>query len=634
MIGLGLLAFLDYLAAQPRTFLLFHSLAEAFSIMVALGVFMVAWNTRRLEVNNYVMCIGLSMFSIAGILLVHMLAYKGMGVFAASSDADIATQLWIAAKYLQAAAMLAAPLVIGRKVRPEWLAAAFILAMALLLSSILWWGVFPKCFGYSMTYFKVASEYAIIAAMLAAAILLWTKRRTFEPDVLWVLIGSALLAVAAEACFANYVEVTDHVNATGHLLSIASYYLLYRAIIQTGLAKPFDLLFRDLRRNQEALEESRHRYRSLAEELEARVADRTAELKQALEELQVQAKVRRELEDARLKLAEIVESSDDAIISQTSDGTVLSWNRGAENIYGYKAWEMVGQSIMTVVPADRRQEMRDVLAHVAAGERFENVETLCVRKGGQIIPVTMTHSPIKDTAGSISSIAITVRDMSEHRRLESEILMASEGEQQRIGHDLHDTLGQHLTGTAFLCKVLQRKLADGNSPQAADAAGIEQLINEAVGLTRSLARGLSPIGLKEDNLINSLRQLCGNVQDMFGISCKLNAPQKMQLLDPAMATNLYRIAQEAINNALRHGKAKNIEVNLVRNEGVILLAVQDDGVGLPHGAPHHGGMGLKIMNYRANTIGGSLRIQSPSDGGTHVTCIVRHASLASPQNDA
>ncbi len=632
--GLTLLAFLDYLATARHTFLLFHSLAEAFGIMVAMGAFMVAWNTRRLEVNQYVACMGLSMLPVAAILLLHMLAYQGMGVFTAGGEPDLATQLWVAAKYLQAAAMLVAPLMIGRKVHAQWLGGAFALAAALLLASIFWWGVFPTCYGQSITHFKVVSEYAIMATMLAAAGLLWTRRQAFEPEVLWLLIGSALLATAAEGFFANYSQVTGSVNAAGHLLSIGSYYLLYKAIIQTGLAKPFNLLFRDLRRSKDALEESRRRYRNLAQELELRVVERTAELRRAMEELQVQAKVRRDLEDARLKLAEIVESSDDAIISQTPDGLVLSWNRGAENIYGYTAWEMVGRSIMTLVPADRRQEMQDIMGRVAAGERFESVEMLCLRKDGHIIPVTMTHSPIRDTANSISSIAITARDMSEHRRLEAEILMASEGEQQRIGHDLHDTLGQHLTGTAFLCKVLQRKLIDGKSPQAAEAAGIEHLVNEAVALTRSLARGLSPIGLKEDNLINSLRQLCGNVQDMFGVSCKLNAPQKMRLLDMAMATNLYRIAQEAINNALRHGKARNIEVNLVRNEGSLLLAVQDDGVGLPKGAPHKGGMGLKIMNYRANTIGGSLHVQSPRTGGTHVTCIVRHASLASLQDDA
>ncbi len=247
-------------------YLLFHSLAEIFSIVVAIGIFLVAWNSRRFLENNYLLFAGIAYLFVASIDLLHTLGYSGMGVFQGYGT-NLPTQLWIAARYLESISLLIAPLFLGR---PFNIKTAFLIytgAVILLLGSIFYWSVFPICYvdGLGLTPFKKISEYLICLILIAAIASLNRKRGEFDQRVFWLLVASILITIFSELAFTFYVDAYDFSNMIGHYLKIISFYLIYKAIIETGLVRPYDLLFRNLKQNEEVLRESEEKYRTMME---------------------------------------------------------------------------------------------------------------------------------------------------------------------------------------------------------------------------------------------------------------------------------------------------------------------------------------------------------------------------------
>jgi PAS domain S-box-containing protein len=212
-------------------------------------------------------------------------------------------------------------------------------------------------------------------------------------------------------------------------------------------------------------------------------------------------------------------------------------------------------------------------------------------------------------------------DITERKGLEEAILEISAREQRRIAQDLHDGLGQHLTGIAFMSKVLEEKLSDKSLPEAVEAAEIVKMVNQAIDNTRELARGLHPVAAEPLGLMSALKKWANEVEALFHIVCSFRCENPIPIHDANMATHLYRIAQEAVNNAIRHGKSKNILIRLAGKNGSGTLTIEDDGEGFPKGPAHAPGVGLSIMNYRADMIGGSLKVQPNSDQGITVTCM-------------
>ena len=212
-------------------------------------------------------------------------------------------------------------------------------------------------------------------------------------------------------------------------------------------------------------------------------------------------------------------------------------------------------------------------------------------------------------------------DITERKSLEEAILKISATEQRRIAQDLHDGLGQHLTGIAFMSKVLEEKLADKCLPEAAEAAKIVKMVNQAIENTRQLARGLHPVAAEPLGLMSALRNWANEVEELFHIRCTFRCSQPLPIRDPNLATHLYRIAQEAVHNAIRHGKSRNIEVGLSRKNETGTLTIRDDGEGFQKQETGQPGVGLSIMNYRADMVGGSLKVQSNEDRGVTVTCM-------------
>lgn len=329
----------------------------------------------------------------------------------------------------------------------------------------------------------------------------------------------------------------------------------------------------------------------------------------------------KEAQKALLHYAALVESSDDAIIGKTLDGYITSWNRGAEAIFGYKSEEAVGKHIGLIIPPDRNTEEETILAKIRRGESVEHYETLRRRKDGKPVDISVTISPIREPGGKIIGASKVARVISERKRLQNEILEISEREQRRIGNDLHDGLCQELAGIELMCQVLEKKLAVRSKSEAAQVGEIARHIREAISHTRKLSRGLSPVELQTNGLMSALHELTANVQERFGIECRLECPEAVLIRNHVFATHLFRIVQEAINNALKHGKARQVVVALKPSAGKIKMTVTDNGLGLKDESARGKGMGLHIMKYRAAMMDAVLEVQSAPGVGTTIACI-------------
>lgn len=205
-------------------------------------------------------------------------------------------------------------------------------------------------------------------------------------------------------------------------------------------------------------------------------------------------------------------------------------------------------------------------------------------------------------------------------QLEREISAVADAEQQRIAHDLHDSLGQHLTATAMAVKILSQRAAGGGVLDPALATRTENMLEQAIKMTRNLARGLHPINLGPDGLTDALQDLAATLSEAFNVSCQFNASGVISLPDPKTGIHLYRIAQEAAGNAIRHGRARQVQITLVETPDHIKLTITDDGCGLAPEPRQHRGMGMRIMAYRADLLGARFAVQNLPAGGAQATC--------------
>jgi diguanylate cyclase (GGDEF)-like protein/PAS domain S-box-containing protein len=237
------------------SYALFHIVAESFSIVIAFSLFMIAWNTRQLATNNYVLFLSIAFFFAGLIDFVHTLAYKGMGIFR-GFDANLPTQLWIMARYLQSLSLLAAPWFIDRKLNTRAILGVYLSATILLLAAAFSGTLFPDCFieGKGLTPFKIVSEYAICLILISSLVLLLRRRETFDPTILHLIAWSIISTIVAELAFTFYISVYGLSNLVGHYFKILSFYLVYRAIIVIDLENPYRLLFYDLQKNREELQ--------------------------------------------------------------------------------------------------------------------------------------------------------------------------------------------------------------------------------------------------------------------------------------------------------------------------------------------------------------------------------------------
>ncbi len=252
------------------SYLLFHSIVEEFSILVAFGVFLVGWHSIKYTENRSFLLLGIAFLFIGWIDFFHTLAYPGMGVFI-ESDTNLAAQLWISARYLEAATFLIAPLTVRRNLNRTHIAAAYLVVCGFLLSSIFAWHTFPACFieGIGLTPFKIGSEYVISVILAGSAFLFYRRRTDYDSSTLRLLLLAVCLTIASELAFTLYVDAYGIANLVGHYLKVVAFYSIYRALVQASLVRPYDTLFKDLEQSKEIEAARATQLEALNKELES-----------------------------------------------------------------------------------------------------------------------------------------------------------------------------------------------------------------------------------------------------------------------------------------------------------------------------------------------------------------------------
>ncbi len=252
-----------------RSYLLFHSLVELFTVLVGGSLFVVGWNTRKIAREDLLVFLGTAYLFISFLDLIHTLAYKGMGVVS-GYGANLATQLWIGARYMEALSLLAAPLFIHRRAPARALFGLYAALTGLVLLAIFRWGVFPDCFlePGGLTRFKKASEYFICTILLGAMALLWFQRASLHPSVWKPVLLAMAVTIAAETAFTFYVSVYGLSNLLGHFFKLASFLLIYKAILETCLQRPYAFLFRRLKEREESLVAEKERLEKAQQQID------------------------------------------------------------------------------------------------------------------------------------------------------------------------------------------------------------------------------------------------------------------------------------------------------------------------------------------------------------------------------
>ena len=328
------------------------------------------------------------------------------------------------------------------------------------------------------------------------------------------------------------------------------------------------------------------------------------------------------LQEERNVVSAILHTVGALVVVLDPEGRIIRFNRACEQTSGYSFAEVAGQKIwdLFMVPEEVERFKSD-FQQLCSDQLPSDYEGYLVKRDGsrRLIAWSSTVLPGNDAAPTY--IIATGIDITERRHLETTILEVSGREQRRIGQDLHDGLGQHLTGIAFMSKVQEQKLMEKSMPEAGDAAKIVKLVNEAIHKTRELARGLLPVVSEAHGLMSALQVWAGEVEDLFGISCRFLCFLPVLIHDDTVATHLYYIAREAVNNAIKHGHASQIIIRLAADQEQGALTITDNGSGIKEATANNAGMGRHLMSYRARVIGGALDIQGVAAGGTAVTCL-------------
>ena len=305
------------------------------------------------------------------------------------------------------------------------------------------------------------------------------------------------------------------------------------------------------------------------------------------------------------------------------DGQVERANRAQLDLLERRPEDVIGHALASFF-ADPHAA-RDILTRIAAGETVLNHRTRLVRPDG-----TVRHGLVDANGlwrdGQLAHSRWFVRDITQRVELEREILAIAEREREHIGRELHDDLCQELLGIEMMNEAAARKWQPILPAAAQDHRGASEAIRHAMTQARELARGLCPPAVMgQDGLVASLQELAQRTQRVFRLRCGFRCPAPVRLVDSTTGIHLYRIAQEAVSNAIRHGHARRISISLTTRAGILVLRVRDNGRGLPRSPQPGSGMGLRVMRYRAGVINGTLEVRSGPRGGTSVICTVRQA---------
>jgi len=358
-------------------------------------------------------------------------------------------------------------------------------------------------------------------------------------------------------------------------------------------------------------------------ELQNRVDARTAQLEANLRALQAEIHIRHQAEEAlresEQKYRALAEKTNDIPYVMTLDG-VLTYVGPQTLRYGLDPEQAIGKSFLEIiVPEDRHRVAWEFERTIHTREEFPT-EFRYRSPQGEVSWFEDRGKIQRDSAGAAIGMTGVLRDITERKQLEAALAEAAERERREIGQELHDGIGQELTGLGYLAATLRARLNALGSPEAPAADELLRGLQDTLEHVRTTTRGLVPVEIDAQGLMTALEQMVDHARRVYGIPCQFRCHSRVEVADGIAATQLYRIAQEALSNAARHSGAAEILVSLEADSQGVALSIRDDGRGISLPSPLAMGMGLRIMRHRATLIGATLKVAPLDEGGTLVRC--------------
>jgi len=330
------------------------------------------------------------------------------------------------------------------------------------------------------------------------------------------------------------------------------------------------------------------------------------------------------LQESEQRAITILNTTVDAIITIDDRGSIQTFNQAAENLFGYTLQEVAGKNVHVLMPSPYKEEHDGYMKNYQqTGERQIigiGREVTGRRKDGSMFPMYLAVSEYEVNGKQM--FTGVVRDITEERQLEQEVMRISEHERHRIGQDLHDGLGQMLSGIGLLSRRVANKLETEKHALSDDMNEIRELIKEADDYSRGLAKGLVKIDLDRGGFSAAIEKLVRQSERLFRIDCELLASQDVDITERTRAEHVYRIVQEAVNNAVKHGQASEVKVSMIMGHNVLRISIKDNGTGFPKDWRSKEGLGVRIMEFRSRLIGAHFEQHNDADGGAIVTCSV------------
>lgn len=673
------------------SYILYHSIVEILSIVIALGIFIIAWNSKKIIDNNYLLLVGIAYFFVSLLDLFHTLAYKGMGIFLNFTGSNLATQLWISTRYLMTISLLLAIIFIKRRLNYKIQLTCYLIVTTLILLSIFYWKIFPICFieGSGLTTFKIVSEYIISFLLAAVIFFLYLHRKNFNRTIFILIIVSIVAAILAELSFTLYTDVYGLLNQLGHFFELLSFFLIYKAIIETGFSQPMDLLFFKLKQTEKDIRESEEKFRSLYfsmsegvclheviyDELKKPIDYRIIDVNDAYQSItgfqRDQVIGRKASEIYRTDISQYLS----AYVQVTNSGkpfrfetyflpikkylsiSVFSPSKGKfatmfSDITERKKSEMEIESlsrfpsenpnpvmrinnnnsiIYTNEPAkialqqlsdEKKSKFLNLLHDPVSGlEKNKNNKLKIIEfKIGKLI-YEFTFTPVKGfDYFNIYGRDITARKEAERFRNKMGKEKTLNEERNKMARELHDTVTQTLFSANLIAEVIPKLWR--KEPEAA-IEGLEEvkhLNNVALMEMRAILYELRPSVLKDEDLGNLLLVLAKSLEarSKIPIELTINGGYKFP---PKIELGYYRIAQEALNNIIKHSHATKASIVLEVLPEKLYMDITDDGRGFDVKKISSTNLGLSIMRERAKLIGASISIENLPGKGTRVTVI-------------
>jgi PAS domain S-box-containing protein len=401
-----ILAVLLYLSSLYN-YLLFHSIAEIFSVCIALAVFFITWNSKNLIKNNYLIVIGIAYLFIGILDFFHTISYKGMAIF---TDYDYhANQLWVAARYFESIVLMLSFILIRSKkqIRAYLLIGIYSAITTLVMLSIFVWHIFPIAYidGIGQTPFKIVSEYIIIAILIVAILMLRKNKEVFDKKVYRILSFSILCTIVSEFCFTTYVSNYGFSNLLGHYFKIVAFYFIYRAIIQTGISEPYDLIFREIKQAERKLYEQNQILSDQAVSDKLTISGYINMLEQQYQVLSRQSKM--------------LEILDEAIFARGLDGVIFYWNKGAELTFGFTAEEAIGQKSYDLLKIESAIGFDDMNLQLERDGNWAG-EFDAVTKDGRILCIE-TKKQLYHDANKQGIVLEIGHDITQRKKMEDDI---------------------------------------------------------------------------------------------------------------------------------------------------------------------------------------------------------------------